>query len=107
MSSQLWQTAEVQVVRGYQSKLEFQAVMDGDDSDIAIDDIQLLNCNVYPLCSAQQFGCNDPTCINMNQVCDFEKDCADGEDEEGCGKRKQDTSSLFLCRELPYFTYNT
>ena len=39
-----WQSAEVVVPRGYQTKLVFEAVMDGEDSDMAIDDVQLLNC---------------------------------------------------------------
>ena len=38
-----------------------------------------------PLCSDQQFGCNDPTCVSLDKVCDFENDCTDGEDEDVCG----------------------
>lgn len=43
-TSSHWQTEEVMLGRGYASKIVFQAVMDGEDSDIAIDDIQLVNC---------------------------------------------------------------
>ena len=42
--------------------------------------------SVVPLCSDQQFGCNDPTCVSLDKVCDFENDCTDGEDEDVCGE---------------------
>lgn len=37
-------------------------------------------------CSETQYGCEDPKCINTDQICDFESDCANGEDERVCGE---------------------
>ena len=36
-------------------------------------------------CEAGQFECHsDSTCISETQICDFWKDCTDGEDEKFC-----------------------
>ena len=38
-----------------------------------------------PLCGYDGFRCNNGKCINKTQLCDFVKDCSNGEDEENCG----------------------
>lgn len=32
-------------------------------------------------CTKDMFRCNDGFCLNRTRICDFTKDCADGEDE--------------------------
>ena len=79
------------------------------EGDIAIDDLSIAlkpSCNLYsgslptagstvaPVttaapnsCKASQFACvSDGKCIQLGQVCDFNKDCADGSDERTCRK---------------------
>jgi hypothetical protein len=53
-------------------------------SDIAIDDITFMNCDPdlpNPNCDRTGYRCNDGSCISHDQLCDFEKDCPNGEDE--------------------------
>lgn len=35
-------------------------------------------------CSADEFECQDGTCIELDQKCDSREDCPNGEDEKGC-----------------------
>lgn len=37
-------------------------------------------------CQPSQFHCPDHRCIDLFYVCDGDKDCVDGSDENGCGK---------------------
>lgn len=37
-------------------------------------------------CLPSQFRCPDHRCIDLSFVCDGDKDCVDGSDENGCGK---------------------
>jgi len=37
-------------------------------------------------CTEDMFRCNNGSCLNRTRICDFTKDCADGEDETfDCG----------------------
>eukprot|EP00116_Pleurobrachia_bachei_P013558 sb/3473820/ len=67
-SSPHWQRAEVAIGRLYSVKIVFEAHMDGENSDIALDDIQFIGCDATPLCSGNQFGCEEHSCLNRNQV---------------------------------------
>ncbi|KAF6214835.1 hypothetical protein GE061_009578 [Apolygus lucorum] len=52
---------------------------------VALDNITLANCfqDQQLECQAGQFQCaNNSACISYDNVCDIEKDCPDGEDEE-------------------------
>lgn len=37
-------------------------------------------------CHPGQFQCPDHRCIDPNYVCDGDRDCVDGADEQGCSK---------------------
>ncbi|XP_071839703.1 MAM and LDL-receptor class A domain-containing protein 2-like [Apostichopus japonicus] len=55
--------------------------------DIAIDDVLLGNCNddTYQRpCQPLEVQCSDRSCADPDHVCDFDLDCPDGEDEQGC-----------------------
>ncbi|XP_040066433.1 MAM and LDL-receptor class A domain-containing protein 2 isoform X1 [Ixodes scapularis] len=96
---QLWIRAAVP----YHSDKPFRFVLEGTlgggyASDLAIDDISLSpGCVPYnrtlplppppplPQCRRGQFPCRNGSCIPVEQVCDFEPDCPDGSDEDGCG----------------------
>ena len=61
--------------------------------DIAVDDVQLINCNfppVQPSCSSTQHQCARKSCVKIVNLCDFNDDCGDNSDE-----------SLSLCRSYP------
>ncbi|XP_071104753.1 MAM and LDL-receptor class A domain-containing protein 1-like [Haliotis cracherodii] len=48
--------------------------------DIAIDDVQFINCNfppVQPTCSGSQFRCKRGACVPNSERCDFSDDCGD------------------------------
>lgn len=57
--------------------------------DIALDDIQLMNCNfpaVQQSCLSNQFRCTRGACVSKNTLCDFTDDCGDNSDEANCGR---------------------
>ena len=92
----------------------------GYRGDIAIDDLSIAmkpSCQLYggslpavgstvsPVttaypnnCQSNQFACvSDGKCLQLGQVCDFNKDCADGSDERNCRKWYNiSPSSLFF-----------
>ncbi|CAN7937765.1 unnamed protein product [Ixodes hexagonus] len=96
---QLWIRASL----AYHSDKPFRFVLEGTlgngyESDLSVDDISLSpGCVPYngtlpyppppplPQCRKGQFNCRDGGCIPDEQVCDFEPDCDDGSDEDGCG----------------------
>ena len=51
-----------------------------------------------PLCNkASELACGDGTCIEKNLFCNGEKDCADGSDENVCGKWWRMLTSVSHC----------
>ncbi|XP_070550496.1 MAM and LDL-receptor class A domain-containing protein 1-like [Ptychodera flava] len=58
------------------------------DVDYANDDTNSISAtaNTQPSCSPNEFYCNaDSRCISADRVCDFRRDCTDGDDEVRCG----------------------
>ncbi|XP_070151129.1 ALK tyrosine kinase receptor isoform X2 [Polyergus mexicanus] len=55
------------------------------NSSVGVDNIDLVNCfpesPVGAACTKDMFRCNNGVCLNRTRICDFTKDCADGEDE--------------------------
>uniref|UniRef100_T1IL39 MAM domain-containing protein n=1 Tax=Strigamia maritima TaxID=126957 RepID=T1IL39_STRMM len=47
--------------------------------------VEELDGTVPTVCMEGQFACGDDTCIPKTSVCNFEKDCKDGSDEDNCG----------------------
>uniref|UniRef100_T1J3D5 MAM domain-containing protein n=1 Tax=Strigamia maritima TaxID=126957 RepID=T1J3D5_STRMM len=54
------------------------------DTDCQFADKEL-DGTVPTVCMEGQFACGDDTCIPKTSVCNFEKDCKDGSDEDNCG----------------------
>ena len=58
--------------------------------DVAIDDIQFVNCSLpepATTCSPDHFVCKETrACIPKDRICDFTDDCGDGSDEKTCTK---------------------
>ncbi|XP_012522088.2 ALK tyrosine kinase receptor [Monomorium pharaonis] len=55
------------------------------NSSIGVDNIHLVDCfpeSVGDCSTEDMFLCNNGLCLNRTRVCDFTKDCVDGEDEE-------------------------
>ena len=52
-----------------------------------------------PLCTEDEFGCDNGQCIPASKRCDFIRHCYDSSDEEGCGKYliRQHFVCRFLC----------
>ncbi|XP_020282879.1 ALK tyrosine kinase receptor isoform X2 [Pseudomyrmex gracilis] len=68
-------------------KLVLEIFVPSNSSGIGIDNIQLKNCikdltSVNVTCTKNMFYCKNGTCLNNTRICDFTKDCMDGEDEE-------------------------
>ncbi|KAK6617378.1 hypothetical protein RUM43_014387 [Polyplax serrata] len=42
------------------------------------------NCSAPPVCSGDQFRCDDDTCLRSDQRCNGVHECRNGEDERGC-----------------------
>ena len=57
--------------------------------------------SVTPYCLKNQFTCPTGSCLSLSQVCDFTKQCGNGEDEAECGK----LSSCFGRLIENYFLY--
>lgn len=59
----------------------------GRDHDLAIDDIELYNCEYPPVratCPSGYFTCKRKACVLASRVCDLIDDCGDNSDEEDC-----------------------
>ena len=39
---------------------------------------------IFSTCESDEFTCSDGTCTELEVICNYEKDCADGSDEEFC-----------------------
>lgn len=50
-----------------------------------------------PLCQDGFLACGDSSCIERGLFCNGEKDCADGSDENSCGKSIFNSSIVFYC----------
>lgn len=48
-------------------------------------------------CVGDYFQCGDGTCISWQKVCDFQRDCDNGADEEICGI----VYTVFIVYEIP------
>ncbi|XP_011878033.1 PREDICTED: ALK tyrosine kinase receptor [Vollenhovia emeryi] len=64
-------------------KLFLEVYLPYANSSIGVDNIRLVNCFSASIdhCTKDMFRCHNGSCLNMTRVCDFTKDCADGEDE--------------------------
>ncbi|XP_076366752.1 leukocyte tyrosine kinase receptor-like isoform X2 [Tachypleus tridentatus] len=53
-------------------------------SHVAMDNLQLKHCvrETYIPCEPNHFQCQSTSCIDRNKVCDIQRDCPEGEDEE-------------------------
>lgn len=105
-----WERADISLYISSFSSRNYQLVIEAQvsnlisnanqDGIIAIDDIsfskECIRSNedmqvTYttarpPFCGFNGFRCSNGRCINNTQLCDFNKDCPDGEDEANCGK---------------------
>ena len=54
--------------------------------DIAVDDIQFVDCALPPVASScPEFTCTRKSCVKNDYVCDYNDDCGDNSDETACG----------------------
>ncbi|KAL0123932.1 hypothetical protein PUN28_006035 [Cardiocondyla obscurior] len=66
-------------------RLVLEAYLPTLNSSIGVDNIRLVNCfpeSIKDCTQNNMFRCNNGSCLNRTHVCDFTKDCADGEDED-------------------------
>lgn len=89
--------------KGFQWAIEAEVTnntnMVNTDGIIAIDDITfdplcqaatsempiVFTTTAVPICGVNGFRCSNGKCINKTQICDFQPDCLNGEDEVNCG----------------------
>ncbi|XP_024885516.1 leukocyte tyrosine kinase receptor [Temnothorax curvispinosus] len=64
-------------------KLILEVYLPYPNSSIGVDNLRLVNCFPESIedCTKNMFRCNIGPCLNRTRVCDFTKDCVDGEDE--------------------------
>lgn len=82
-----WVQGLVNLTSTQEYTLAFEAVIgSGYSSDIAIDDISIQTgfCPAVPLTS-KMYTCTGGSSISALKVCDFVKDCPQGDDEKNCG----------------------
>ncbi|XP_025157747.1 ALK tyrosine kinase receptor [Harpegnathos saltator] len=67
-------------------KLFLEILLPYANSSVAVDNVRLVNC--FPdstlgavLCTDNMFRCKNGSCLSNIRICDFIKDCPDGEDE--------------------------
>ncbi|GFN85437.1 MAM and LDL-receptor class a domain-containing protein, partial [Plakobranchus ocellatus] len=61
-----------------------------DEGDVAIDDIQMINCEFPPIvdtCKPTESRCTRGSCVDVSRICDFNDDCGDQSDEEDCDSK--------------------
>ena len=111
---QSWQRADIYLRPYFANTNIFQVIIQSSaanstqqDGFIAIDDISFTpNCypsndplpvisttTTAPPCGFTGFRCSDGKCINQSQLCDFVRDCVNGEDENNCGACKFENDS--------------
>lgn len=87
-----WQQALVSLPSNYSSNyiLVLEGKVNGINSgDIAIDDLKISNDILCPSPESQcAFKCPNGDCVARKKICNFVKDCANGEDELDCGNSK-------------------
>lgn len=66
-------------------QIMFVGVTKGALSDIALDDMDVTSQKCYEVPN-DAFDCRDGSHVDPKQVCDFERDCPTGYDEENCGE---------------------
>ena len=78
-------SGEILNSHGYFSIIGWQLQFIGDDENVAIDNIELVDC-AFPVrtsaCNYAQIGCTSGGCFSPDQECDFSQDCGDGTDEK-------------------------
>ncbi|XP_033751986.1 MAM and LDL-receptor class A domain-containing protein 1-like [Pecten maximus] len=84
-----WNKATVDIGRvGRPFQLMYTATRTFNNlGNIAIDDLQLINCNfpaIQKTCSANQARCTRGSCVPKTDLCDFSDDCGDSSDEQSC-----------------------
>ncbi|KYN34630.1 ALK tyrosine kinase receptor [Trachymyrmex septentrionalis] len=64
-------------------KLVLEVYVPYSNSSIGVDNLRLVNCFPESIgdCTEDMFRCNNGSCLNKTRICDFTKDCPDGEDE--------------------------
>eukprot|EP00794_Sanderia_malayensis_P017044 gene17044-18759_t len=81
-----WIKTEVSIGRRVQPfNITFKGVIgNGWRGDIAIDQINFVNCTRPGLCQNPigKFTCRNGACVDINKMCDLTDDCGDGSDEE-------------------------
>ncbi|KAL6421509.1 hypothetical protein ACFW04_014280 [Cataglyphis niger] len=71
------------------------------NSSVGVDNIRLVNCfpesmPIGAICTKDMFRCKNGVCLNRTRICDFTKDCADGEDEaQDCDKIPENAKCNF------------
>ncbi|XP_032676195.1 MAM and LDL-receptor class A domain-containing protein 1-like [Odontomachus brunneus] len=76
------------------NRLFLEILLPYANSSVAVDNVHLVNC--FPditlnkvICTDDMFRCKNGTCLSSIHICDFTKDCPDGEDE------------MFECDKIP------
>eukprot|EP00117_Sycon_ciliatum_P042503 scpid2178/ scgid30914/ MAM and LDL-receptor class A domain-containing protein C10orf112 len=86
--SDYWRLGSAFIGTRYNFSISFEQIRGGGElSDVAIDDIQFINCaapKTIQACTASQFTCKNRNCVPLNAACDDANNCGDNSDEVGC-----------------------
>ncbi|XP_066300039.1 MAM and LDL-receptor class A domain-containing protein 2-like [Branchiostoma lanceolatum] len=115
----MWTRFYVNISSDTPYQIVMEAVVgDSYQGDIGIDDISFTDgCQLYPgqlppppattsppptttgptVCTPTQYQCRNGQCIDSSKVCDFNLDCRDSSDEDGCVREKCDFNGGDLC----------